>query len=330
MTTTIAAARPYRPDNHFDARGLLMLACTLILAAGALGAVAHFVSQYFYLILLFPMVIGGALGAAGAAVVRRTGMRNPWVAGLIGLAGGIFAMGMMHYFGYRSFLAEQAIAAAKDPEYVAQLRSGTGEPEFINNQGGLAMPGERERREADFYRFVRAIRVRSFAGYMDFEAREGVQIRGEHGAGSPQNLGYTGSYIYWCVEALIVAGISFAIIRGQAVKPYCAACGTWKAERAVGYLATDPKDAATAVRDGDVARLGPPAFEPSASLLHVASCPNGKACVAVPREDEVRLEKHAYDKKGKIVQRKTLAHATWPATATGAIDAIFAPATPHA
>jgi hypothetical protein len=67
----------------------------------------------------------------------------------------------------------------------------------------------------------------SLAGYMHLQATHGVSIAGRSNS-SGINLGYTGSWIYWLVEVGIVAGIAFAIMRGQARQPYCVQGAAWK------------------------------------------------------------------------------------------------------
>ncbi len=54
MEAQIGGVRPHRPDFKFDSLGLFNLAATLALAGGAAGYVAHFLSQWFYLVLVFP------------------------------------------------------------------------------------------------------------------------------------------------------------------------------------------------------------------------------------------------------------------------------------
>lgn len=333
-TSSDPTVRDYRPDGGFDLRGLVMLTCALILAGGVLGFVAHFISQWFYLIVMFPLAIGLGVGVAGAQVARIARVRNPWIGGLAGLAAGIFAMAMMHYFDYRTFHAQQAAVIAEDPEYVAMIRSTPGEIPFEDDSApaesttfAVPKPIGPSVKEKEFREFVDAMRVQSFAGYIDHEARRGVELKSSHGGSgrSGSNLGYVGSYIYWIAETLIVAAVAFIAIRDQTRKPYCRACDAWRVERPVGTFAGNGALATAGVREGDLAKLaaaGPSSEGFGEHVLHVARCATN--CAGEAPEADVRLEHVTAGAKGQP-QKKTLAHATWPAATADRVLALFAP-----
>src|SRR5918999_1394985 len=108
MTTDPAPAAPpsspaprfnvaqYRPAGGFTSAGVMMLVGALLVAGGVLGFVVHLVSQAFYLIILFPVLIGVALGWIGVRMVKQGRVRSPLLGGVAGLLGGVLAMFMVH------------------------------------------------------------------------------------------------------------------------------------------------------------------------------------------------------------------------------------------
>ena len=66
----------YQPEEHhsdggFRLVGLPLLFGTLLVAALAIGWLASWIGQFFYLILLFPLCIAGFLAVGGRAARAR-------------------------------------------------------------------------------------------------------------------------------------------------------------------------------------------------------------------------------------------------------------------
>jgi hypothetical protein len=302
--------QPYQPDGGFTASGLVTMLGAMLVAGALIGFAAHWVSQLFYLIVLFPILIGLALGFVGKRLVKFANLRNPLLGGLAGFVGGVAAMTMMHYFDYQTFRGMVA-AQAPDIVEVARLSKQQRENEYPQFEDPAAA---RELVEA----------YDGFPGYMNFSARQGVEIkssRGSSGKDKPLNLGFVGSYIYWVVETLIVAGITFAMVRGQTREPFCTDCSLWKSFRRLGAFGGEPDAAVVGVTGGDVNALAAakPGALSSPLELHVAECANCRRAHA-----SVKLELLTTNKEGKL-ERKILAHTMWPADSVAALDSLFAP-----
>src|SRR5262245_20973987 len=108
---------PYRAEGGFSVTGLPVLLVIMVAVAGAMGWLASFVRQWFYLVLVFPAGIGLVLFFTGMAAGKLTRMRSPLMAGLIALIASAVAMVAMHYFDYQRFLEKIAPA---DPEVRAK------------------------------------------------------------------------------------------------------------------------------------------------------------------------------------------------------------------
>lgn len=304
--------KPWQPDGGFTTNGLITMLGVMFVAGAAIGFAAHFIANYFYLIILFPVAIGFALGWLGVRLVKYANLRNPLLGGLAGFVGGAAAMMMMHYFDYNQFRTAQAAAIQENP-HLREVRDAT--PAQRDEIVAAESPEDR----ADVRAYLDALAVRNFAGFMDYSARQGVELK--KGSGKGLNLGYVGTYIYWVVELLIVAGITFAMVRGQTTEPFCTDCSVWKPFRRLGAFGDSPESALAGVTGGDVNALAAakPGSINSPLELHVAECANCKRADA-----NVKLELLSTNEKGQV-ERKVLAHAMWPAESVPVLDSLFAP-----
>jgi hypothetical protein len=78
------------------------------------------------------------------------------------------------------------------------------------------------------YRFaigdMPALRHIGFWQYMDLRCRSGTSI-------GSISLGYSGTAIYWGLEALVIVIASAAAATWPIKRPFCAACNTWRKRR---------------------------------------------------------------------------------------------------
>ena len=164
-TIRSTTVNPCQPDGGFTASGLITMLGVMFVAGAAVGFAAHFISQLFYLIIVFPVAIGLALGRSGVRLVKFANLRNPLLGGLAGLVGGAAAMMMMHYFDYH--------------EFRTRSRRHAGEP--ATSCAVVSMPPAHER-ETEYPQFEDPRGVRrglvarpygSFPGFIDFSARAG-------------------------------------------------------------------------------------------------------------------------------------------------------------
>lgn len=299
--------RPYRANGGFEAGGVMMLVSALAIAGAGLGFAAHWIAQYFYLIFLFPAAIGLGLGAVGVRMIRQGRVRNPWIGGLAGFVGGAMAMFMMHYFDYQEFkgMVDKLPPALREVAQLApQERMAAVKPDLS--------PADRQVAES----LLRMASVRNMLDYMNFAAEQGVKIkRAAHSGGKPMNLGFWGSYVYWVLEILIVAGLTFLMVHTAAVAPYCAKCGRWKQAKTIGAAGGNMQSFVTAAVAGDLeAAKAAKGTDADGPLKVTVACCDG--CVGEGDVD-VKLELATVNKKGETSTKK-LAHLTYPAEALAA------------
>src|SRR5262245_23953557 len=97
---------PYQPEGGFTASGSATLLLASLTAGLVLGIIAGLLARWFYLILIFPAVIGAGVGGAGYLAIRHGKVRNTVLGAISGLLGGFFAMLSMHYLAYMQFESE--------------------------------------------------------------------------------------------------------------------------------------------------------------------------------------------------------------------------------
>jgi hypothetical protein len=265
--------QPYAPEGSAPPLGLALTLGGGLAAAVLVGFLASIIGQWFYLVVLFPALIGLALGGVGMAFIKVGKLRNPLLAGIAAALSGIMAMGTMHYVNY-----QRALDAAANSDAVVRAA--------LQNHI-------------------------SFAKYIDLNAKEGVTIsRAAHNNDKGMNLGYVGSYLYWLAEMVGVAAIAWGMMRKSAAAPFCVGCNAWKDQRPLAMVTVPTEDMAVrAVDEGDVAALlecaGP--VQPEGLLLKMAVCPR---CGA-DGEVDVSLDRLTKNSKGQQ-QSKTVTCATYP------------------
>jgi hypothetical protein len=285
-------AVPYQPDGGCPFFGTLVVFTAVLLAALGMGLVTSWVSQWFYIILLFPVVVGVGVGFGGAVGVVLGKVRSTLVTALAGLFAGCVAMTAHHYFNYERFL-QQPRAENRAP----QKNAGAAGPQApARGQGGPT----------------------GFLNYLDRRARKGVPV---HFRRLHFNLGYVGSYIYWAVEIVIVAGFAIGIMWSFASEPFCTVCHTWKAKRPLGTLDMAPETAASIFTAGEIVRLADDDFIKGEGQIQAAAwvCPTCEAEAPVDVKLD-RVTKNAKDEE----ETKQLVYLTYPGEALPVLESLFA------
>jgi len=305
----------YRAEGGFTTFGSGLLLFGSLLGGLVLGVLAGFVSRWFYLVLIFPCVIGAGVGAVGYVAVRAGKVRNAVLGGISGLLGGFFAMLSMHYLNYMEF--ENGMSLMRPEDRVAARKLAELPIEQIQ-QLPILNP---EMKQVFMDPAKRAgFLVDDFFSFMNYRATEGVTFNSARGGGNNNgmNLGYIGSWIYWAVEILIVAGIALSIQMVAAAEPFCSACESWKESRELGPV---PDTDVHALRVGELSHFNSPPSTDAAGLamVSVSICPQ---CGAESPVD-VKLANLIPTKDG--INRKEIAHVTYPGEALPFLERIFQP-----
>lgn len=225
----------YKPDGGYTFPSLFQLTISLIIVGLIMGMLAHYIGQFFWLIILFPIVIGGVVGFCGSYCVNKYHIRSPLLCAFAGIAAGVFSMSMMHYLDYRSFRSELNANLGENAEVIYQI---------ARNIDEIKAKGDEIPEEVRLFikdlennpQDLKQLQIESFPQFIDYQAEIGVQI-GK--VGREMNIGYVGSYIYWAVEIFLVAIIALLIMKSTAEEPYCSECASWKTEQSHGPFRND-------------------------------------------------------------------------------------------
>ena len=98
-------ARPYQASNGGSGLGIGLMMLAGLVAAGLIGVLASVIGQVFYLIILFPIVIGLGVGFPMAFAGKLAKVHSVPVATLVGLWCGVVAMFVMHFTDFLLFAA---------------------------------------------------------------------------------------------------------------------------------------------------------------------------------------------------------------------------------
>jgi hypothetical protein len=106
----------------------------------------------------------------------------------------------------------------------------------------------------------------TFTEYLDLSARAGV------GIGSIQ-FGYSGTIIYWLVEAIVVVIASAAAAQWPVRRPFCAGCNAWKEKKQLGVFQIDGPRAVAAISTGQPLTMVGPATADDKVTVSLYKCP---------------------------------------------------------
>ncbi len=241
---------------------ILVAAC---LGTGiGMGVVEGFVGQWINLLILFPALIGLAVGAAATGAVDVGRMRAPLLAGLIAFGGGAVGQITTHGMEYARFRRTIEAAMAEDP-----ATAGATVEEALEAETGR----------------------RGFLAYLTIAAEKGITIT--RVAQSSRGPAFTGMGVwgFWGFEVLIAAAVAAWMSVTRAKEPFCESCDAWyDKDDTIAVGDPDKQSWAPLVAAADtgdwapaLVALGPPGPN-GASVVHLlrcATCTNHRPVVVV-------------------------------------------------
>lgn len=277
-------ANHYRPDGVVPPQGFIQALLLGLLTGVAVGYALGFIgAKWFSLIILWPILMGGAAGAAVAFIVKRSKIRNAVVAMALSATCGGLSYVASHHVVYQ--LARSQVS--DDLAVSADAKKQGLTPEMADDLFDIYL-----KKETGSHGFV---------GFVKMEAKQGVSIS-NHGSGGV-GLGEKGSWILFLIEFLLTAGLAALIPGDSAGMPFCARCQQWY--QPVRQLALTPSEKGLlsdllAKDDFDqLARLEPfTGGQQSHDRLDILDCPQCAMADSVVAVTEV-----SFDKKGRASER---------------------------
>lgn len=185
--------KPYKPSNKVPSAGFTRLTVTALIGGLAIGGAASFIGQFFYLIVLFPILMGTGGGFLQSYAVNRGKVRNPLIAGTFAILMGAIICGTMHGGTYLTGKEKFKQASNFTEEELDNL---------LQDQTGS----------------------KGFLGYQKFLAQQGVGISYRS---SKFELKNEWAWGYWAIELAIISGITAVMAFAAAKEPFCENSDEW-------------------------------------------------------------------------------------------------------
>lgn len=243
----------------------------------------------FYLILLFPAVAGIIVGTITAKGINVGKLRNPMLAGLICMLGGLLATGTYHFlnyqFGFRNDV-RQAISAQNSGVNPSELKVQKAVDDYLRGQVGDT----------------------GFVGFLKVEIKQGISIsRGSSNSGAVLTDAWAAGYFIF--EGLVVAGLAALWGASAAREPFDEKANAWFGRSAFfGAVSVEQADLlVTALRTGSFEQAGnlvrPQWSEPNSSRieLHARFSPDKNAAETVLEVKAVTPGKKKNEQVSKIL-----------------------------
>lgn len=238
--------RSYRPSGAISAGGFILLLLLAIIVGAIVGGILWAVDNYahLYLVIAFPILAGGIAGGLLTLVVRGTKVRNPLMAGLMGILAGLIMYSVYHYAGY-------AVT------FRGQLRDA-----FV--QETKKTPTEADLDDLEKLVFQdHDIKETGFVGYIKWSADTGFTVTNSTtptSTTSESDIEIQGNvaYGYYALEILIAALIAAALPFNAAREPFDENANTWYAKPTVFAVASTKSRKALmqALKDGNFQQAG--------------------------------------------------------------------------
>jgi hypothetical protein len=222
MSFSISAMKPYKPSNIVPSEAPKNLTLVAIATGIITGGVVGFISQFFYLIILFPLVMGGAAGFAISVAVKGNKVRNPTLAAGFATLTGLLMYATMNYAGYIKF--------KQDVRQEIITATGKSDDATINQLTDDLLKEETQ--------------DTGFIGYVKYTAKQGISISKAGSSGkNALKLDETATWIYFLAELLLINGLAIFLASGAASEPFCEDGNDWYGDKAYkGSVKIDDND----------------------------------------------------------------------------------------
>lgn len=218
--------RTYRASGKAPAPGVLLVFLGAIIGGLLVGGLFGLVGHFFSLLILFPLMMGGASGYLLATCITKGKVRNGMIAILASLLTGVVTYGTTHLVDYAFFKHElkQAVGQELQGKPVSGALLGIIEDNYLQKRTHST----------------------GIVGYMKLAAEEGVRI-GRPGAdlekdGTP--VQGSAAWYLWGIELVLCGLVAIAMGWRATNNPFCERCDEWydKETRVaqVEFSLTDP------------------------------------------------------------------------------------------
>lgn len=184
-----------------------------IMGGLVIGGIVAFIAQFFYLIFLFPLIMGGIAAFVMVAGVNGLKIPNAAIAALAAVVLSTVLYTTLHYGQYLTFLQQAHADVALE----------LGDVDAASVDGLI-----------DLF-LLEETGATGFVGYMLLQVDSGFSVGR---ATSSSSLPISGSiiWIYWFIEFAVITGIAAIAAAGATSKPFCQTCQEWYTSQRLGSV----------------------------------------------------------------------------------------------
>ena len=208
----------YKSDNGINPIGAVLTLVLAIVGGAVLGLIVYFVSQFIYLICIFPFLIGGIFGYLLTLGVDLGKVRSGVYVAIAGIIGALVFL-----------------AASRYPTYAIDFKSDVRDELEDFAGAGVEVTDEEVNEFADFI-LEAETGATGYWGFLQLEAKEGISI-GRRST-DLMTLDGTMAWVYWAIDFLIIAGFGIILGVGRTDEPYSTLAKEWY--RQDGFIGTLP------------------------------------------------------------------------------------------
>lgn len=178
--------KPYSPQNHLTTRGLIILGAGSIALGFGIGLLAYFISNFVYLLVGFPLVVGFAAALAYGKLVLLSKVRHFIISTLFGVVAGL-CIAIAFYGASYLILRRQVVAGFQEKYQIDARTASEGFDSILIEDTGSS----------------------GLLGYMKLRASEGEDYTNYLIVGSTAvhafsfSLKSTTAWVYWILETLL-------------------------------------------------------------------------------------------------------------------------------
>ena len=219
---------PYKASGIWNAPGLFVICFAGLVSALVVGLLYHFVSQWFNLIIVFPLIAGALVGFGIALAVTKANIRNPKLVGTVAVVAGLLMLGTMH------LARAWSLRGPMIDDFTTQLAAEAPQTKIVGGKEVALSPAELGAQQAQIRSRLekQATPLAMLLIYEESAAEVGTTIgRPGSGGGIPIK-----GVFYWLLrgtELLLVVLASAAIASGAAGEPFCEGCKKWQEDKTV-------------------------------------------------------------------------------------------------
>ena len=274
--------RTYQPSNIAPSQGVAILAISSLVSGVAIGGATAFISKFIYFIVLFPIGMGFATGAAMGLAVKKGKIRNPITALGLGVLGGLVTYGSLMYGQYMNF--QQETEKIMEREYNVTDKNQAKEQinNFLQQETGSS----------------------GFVGFVKMSAKEGITISRRS---SSFQIKDNFAYLLWLIELGIVGFLAASIPFKSANEPFNEEGNEWYGEKQwVGSATEESKDDLIRLLNMDDMSGAAALLSSQTDLPTPRIDVYSQSCAGVPFSDSVITVSYVSTNAKKQLERKDL------------------------